>query len=109
MGTIDELITGIEHREGDGKVSNDPADPGGRTQYGISERSNPEAWLDGKVTEPEAREIYERKYVRAPGFDKVADPALMVQMVDYGVNSGSAICIQKVQEILRLPVDGILG
>mgnify|MGYP001616203336 CR=1 FL=1 len=109
MTKVDDIITQIEVREGGAKVTNDPADPGWRTQWGISERSNPEAWKDGVVTEAEARAIYERKYVHGPGFSKVVDVALMAQLVDYGVNSGPAIAIQKVQEILHLDVDGILG
>lgn len=109
MSKIDDIITQIEIREGGSKVTNDPTDPGGRTQWGISEHSNPEAWKDGVVTEGEARAIYERKYVRGPGFDKVNDTALMAQLVDYGVNSGPMVAIQKVQGILGLDVDGILG
>lgn len=109
MTKVDDIITAIEKREGGSKVTNDPADPGGRTQWGISERSNPEAWKDGVVTEAEARAIYERKYVKGPGFDKIHDSALMAQMVDYGVNSGPMVAIQKVQDILGLPVDGLLG
>lgn len=109
MPTIDEIITGIEEREGGDKVTNDPSDPGGRTQWGISERSNPKAWADGKVTEAEAREIYEKKYVYGPGFDKIVDTTLMVQVVDYGVNSGPGVVIQKLQEILKLKVDGVFG
>lgn len=107
--TVQEIITQIEQREGGAAVTNDPSDPGGRTQWGISERANPEAWADGHVTETEARAIYERKYVKGPGFDKIHDVGLMAQMVDYGVNSGPMVVIQKVQAILGVGVDGILG
>lgn len=106
---MNDIITDIEHREGDGKVTNDPVDGGGRTQYGISEKSNPEAWADGKVTEAEARAIYQKKYVETPGFDKIPDGLLRTQLVDYGVNSGPGIAIQKLQEILTVGVDGVLG
>lgn len=109
LRTVQDIITDIEKREGGGTVTNDPSDPGGRTQWGISERANPEAWKDGVVTEAEARAIYERKYVKGPGFDKIHDVGLMAQMVDYGVNSGPMVAIQKVQAILGLGVDGILG
>lgn len=102
-----DVIGDIIRREG-GFV-HDPNDKGGRTQYGISERSNPEAWKDGKVTEAEAREIYERKYLKGPGFDKVKDLQLRSQLVDFGVNSGPMIAIMKLQEILGVSVDGVIG
>lgn len=90
-------------------VTNDPKDGGGRTQFGISEKFNPVAWADGKVTEAEARAIYEAKYVKSVGFDKIPDIQLRTQCIDTGVLSGPAIAIQKLQGILKVPVDGILG
>lgn len=109
MATVDEIIEDVIEREGGAKQTNDPRDGGGRTQYGISERYNPEAWVDGKVTDEEAREIYHRKYVRGPGFDKITDPQLQAQLVDYGVNSGPMIAIMKLQQIVGTAVDGVLG
>lgn len=93
----------------EGGYSNDSADKGGRTNYGISEKANPTAWADGKVTEDEARAIYEAKYVKAPGFDKIQDSKLRAQLVDFGVNSGPHLAIQKLQEIVGVPQDGVLG
>jgi lysozyme family protein len=115
MPTIEEIISDVIRREG--PATNDPDDRGGRTAYGISERANPEAWADGVVTEAEAREIYERKYVKWPGFDKVSNIYLKAQLVDFGVNSGPALATMKLQEILntyewvnpKLKVDGALG
>ena len=107
--TTDQIITDVEQREGGATVTNDPADHGGRTQYGIDERSHPDAWADGKVTEEEARMIYLTKYVNGPHFDRILDDALRAQLVDYGVTSGPMIAIMKLQEILNLNVDGNLG
>lgn len=104
---ITKIIDDILRREG-GFVNNS-ADKGGRTDFGISEHAHPEAWRDGKVTEDEARDIYFNKYVKGPGFDRIADPHLMAQLVDFGVNSGPAIAIQKLQGILGVKVDGVLG
>lgn len=108
MPNVDDIITDVLELEGS-KETNDPRDTGGRTKYGISEKHNPEAWADNKVTEEEAREIYERKYVKGPGFDKIKDFQLRAQLVDFGVNSGPAVAIMRLQEILRVPADGILG
>lgn len=93
----------------EGGYSNDPNDKGGRTNYGISEKANPGAWADGKVTEEEARAIYEAKYVKGPAFDKIKDSKLRAQLVDFGVNSGPHLAIQKLQEIVGVQQDGVLG
>lgn len=93
----------------EGGFSNDPDDAGGRTAYGISEKYHPEAWADGVVYESEARAIYEQKYVKYPGFDKITNPALQVQLIDFGVNSGPAVAIKKLQEVAGVDVDGVLG
>jgi len=106
---IKKIIDDVIEAEGGAKVTNHPNDPGGRTQYGISERANPEAWADGKVTNEEAREIYERKYLRGPGFDKITHARLQAQLTDMGVLSGPGVAIQKLQQILKVKVDGALG
>ncbi len=49
------------------------------------------------------------KYVKGPKFDLITDPHLMAQLVDYGVNSGPGLAIQKLQTILGVSVDGVLG
>lgn len=108
MPTIDDIITDILVKEGGPKVTNDPLDAGGRTQYGISEASNPLAWLDGKVTEEEARAIYLQKYVIWPRFNLVP-PSLQTQLIDYGVNSGPLIATMKLQTILGMDADGVIG
>jgi len=102
---IDEIIL----REGGDKVTNNPNDRGGRTKYGISERANPEAWADGDVSHSEAREIFERKYLTGPGFDKIKDRKLQDLLVDFGVTSGPQLSIMKLQEILKVKVDGVIG
>ena len=108
MPTNDEIIADVIERESE-KETNDPDDKGGRTKYGISEKANPEAWADGQVTKDEAQAIYARKYITGPGFDKVVDFHLRAQLVDFGVNSGPAVAIMKLQEILRVDVDGVIG
>lgn len=107
--TIAVDITHEEQLEGGAAITNNPADAGGRTQYGISEKSNPQAWADGVVTEDEARAIYMQKYVVGPGFDRIVDPRLQAQLIDYGVTSGPAIAIARVQAIVGVQQDGILG
>ena len=107
MSNIDAIISDILKREGG--YSNDPHDTGGRTNFGIAEASNPEAWADGIVTEAEARAIYRKKYVEEPGFHHIHDAHLMAQCVDFGVNSGPAVAIKKLQDILGVEPDGVIG
>jgi len=109
--SVDNVITEIIEREGGSKMTNDPTDRGGRTQYGIAERSNPEAWKDGKVTEQEAREIYLQKYVVGPGFHRIPPSHNKSQalLVDWGVNSGPAIAIKCLQKALDVEDDGVFG
>ena len=107
MSRIDSIIDDVLKREG--PPTNDPTDTGGRTAFGISEKANPAAWADGKVTEAEARAIYERKYVDFPGFRGVEDKHLQAQLIDFGVHSGPAIAIMNLQAILKVTVDGVLG
>src|SRR5690242_4845639 len=110
-----DIITRVIEREVDPKhpdaITDYPNDPGGRTQYGISERANPAAWKDGHVTEDEARDIYYQKYVVAPGFHKIPPgyEGVQEQLIDFGVHSGAKMAIRKLQEALSVEIDGILG
>lgn len=105
--TIEDIINDVLIAEGGSQVTNDPLDVGGRTQWGISEKSNPEAWVDGKVTEAEARAIYEAKYAKP--FLGILDPKLLQQTIDFSVNSGPQLVIMKLQTIVGTEIDGILG
>jgi lysozyme family protein len=100
-----DLIDRIIQREG--AATNDASDRGGRTQYGISERSNPEAWKDGKVDYEEARAIYYRKYLSP--FRGLETYPFYEQLVDFGVTSGPRLAISKLQEVVGSEVDGIIG
>lgn len=106
MPTIDQVITQVERDEG--AATNDPLDKGGRTQFGISETANPEAWSDGVVTEDEARAIYLQKYVRSPKFDQLP-PLLQGLCIDWGVVSGPQLVIMKLQGLLHVTQDGKIG
>ena len=93
----------------EGGVVNDPQDKGGLTAFGISQSANPEAFASGLPTEDQARAIYQAKYVVGPHFDLITDNQLRTQLIDFGVNSGPSVAIQKLQALLGLPQDGVLG
>lgn len=107
--TNEQIIAEVIAREGGSAATLTAADAGGRTQYGIAERANPQAWLDGKVTLEEATDIYRHRYLEAPGFGKVEDSKLRSQLVDFGVNSGPGMAIQKIQALVKAEPDGVLG
>lgn len=107
--SLKDIIDDVIRREGGEKATNDDQDKGGRTQYGISEKSHPGAWQDGSVSREEAEAIYAAKYVTGPGFDRISDSRLQAQMVDFGVTSGPAMAIQKVQSLVGQEPDGVLG
>ena len=116
--TIDSMLADVMRREG-GFVR-DRADRGGPTNYGITQATL-RAWRRRPVTADdvrqlaadEAREIYRRRYVEAPGFDSLPDP-LRAQVIDDGVLSGPRTAVRDLQRAVRrsgapVAVDGRLG
>lgn len=101
MGVIERIF----RREG--RKTNDPSDSGGRTDWGISERSHPDVWADGRVTEAEARGVYQADYVSP--FESVSEPYLKEQLIDFAVTSGAVTSTMLLQKVLGVSVDGILG
>lgn len=112
--TTDQIIDGLIEREG-GYV-HDPVDRGGPTHYGITQRTL-RAWR-GQVVTPadvrrltrdEARAIYRRRYVDAPGFATLPDP-LRAQVIDNAVLSGTRQAVKDLQRAIGgVTVDGRLG
>lgn len=92
----------------EGGFSNNPADPGGRTDHGIAERYHPEAWADGKVTAEEAKAIYRNDYWVAIQGDKLPEP-VAIAMFDCAVNPGVMRSIQFLQWALDVRADGRFG
>lgn len=106
---MSDFIDDIIRREGGDKETNDPADSGGRTKYGISERAHPEAWADGDVTHDEARVIYRKTYILAEKFDQIKDEWLRHQVIDFGVPSGPDTAARMLQQVVGVKVDGVIG
>lgn len=83
-GTFDIAINFVFQKEG-GYV-NDPDDPGGETNFGISRKSFPNIDIKN-LTANEAKSIYREKYWDACGCDDIPSP-LDVVMFDTAVNMG---------------------
>lgn len=99
----------------EGGFSNDPHDPGGATNFGITIADYKEfkgtdvTPEDVKnMTKEEAVEIYRTKYwnpMRCAEMPKGVDLAVF----DFGVNSGNSRSIKFLQQILGVTADGSLG
>lgn len=114
---INKVVKEIVKREG-GYV-NDPDDPGGATNYGVTigtlKSLKMDLDKDGRVTIADvklitpalAEQIYLEHYFRKPGIDKLP-PSLHATVFDMYVNSGSN-AIKILQRMVGVNADGALG
>lgn len=121
--SIPDIIKGVIDREAG--YSNNPADKGGETMYGITKATARENGYDGPMRDlprPLAEKIYLEKFVSAPGFLRIAaiDMKIAEKLVDAGVNCGPSLpgpWLQRTLNLLNrqaklfpdLVVDGVLG
>lgn len=112
--TTNQLIADLIERES-GFV-NDPHDRGGPTKYGITAQTLGDWRRLGRwatfdevesLTETEAAAILRKNYV-AP-FLAVPFDELRANLVDMAVLEGQGTAIRALQQVLGVPVDGILG
>jgi lysozyme family protein len=90
----------------EGGYVNDPQDPGGETNWGISKRSYPAVDIKS-LTREGAKAIYLRDFWNAVG-DSVA-PAIKFQVFDFAVNSGIPNAVRKLQRAVGVADDGHWG
>ena len=100
---IESLIDALIDREG-GYVSH-PADKGGRTCFGITEkvaRAHGYAGAMRQLPREEAVAIYKRLYWYRPAFDRVGarSAAIAAELFDTGVNMGPAVAATFLQRAL---------
>lgn len=94
----------------EGKYSNDPADPGGETMWGITEAVARENGYVGAMTDMDvgvAKAIYARRYWLSV-FDTLAYP-LAFQLFDATVNSGEGQAVRWLQRAVGVADDGHYG
>ena len=78
----------------EGGYSNNPADPGGETNHGVTvavARSHGYSGPMREMPKETAQKIYIGSYVEGPGFHRVVaiSPAVGEELVDAGVNAGT--------------------
>ena len=105
-----ELV--LEH---EGHYVNDPRDPGGRTNLGVTQRAW-EAFLNRDVTETEMRGLTPeavKPFYKAMYWDKIKGDQLPngvdYAAYDFAVNSGVGRATKMLQQIAGVLVDGSLG
>lgn len=113
MSDFAEALSLVLEMEG-GHVD-DPRDPGGRTNFGITQRTY-DAWLRAQghgsrpvhaISRAEVECIYRDDFARPLCFDRLA-PGLAYAVLDAGVNSGPVRAIRWLQAALCCPTTGHL-
>ena len=92
----------------EGGYVNDPDDPGGETNMGITKRDYPHLDIVNLTIE-QAKEIYREKYWNTIKGNDIVDQNVANQIFDFGVNAGVKRTSIKTQEILVIAADGIIG
>ena len=103
--TFDEAFDRLMGHEG-GYV-NDPRDPGGETNWGISKRSYPHLDI-ATLSREQAKEIYRRDFWERANADQF-DGAIAFQVFDTAVNSGIGTAIKLLQRAVGVKDDGVVG
>lgn len=89
----------------EGGYVNDPRDPGGETNWGISKRSYPNVDI-ANLTRDDAKSIYLRDFWMPLGD---ADGAIKYQVFDFAVNGGLSTGLRKLQSAIGVADDGHWG
>jgi lysozyme family protein len=102
---IDTLLAELVAREGG--YTNNPADRGGPTRYGITEQRARAYGFTGRMQDlplDTAKAIYRSIYWTRPGFDQVAQrmPRLAEELFDTGVNMGPKVAATFLQRALNV-------
>jgi len=105
MSTFDTISAFTLKAEGG--YSNDPEDPGGETNYGISKRDHPNTDIKN-LTIPQALQIYHDEYwVRMSG--DLLPPLTACALFDFGFASGVSTGVEHLQNLAGVAPDGQLG
>ncbi len=91
----------------EGGYVNDPKDPGGETNFGISKRQYPTVDI-AHLTRDAAADIYEQDYWRKIQGDSLP-PAIALAVFDTAVNCGVSKASRMLQESCGAAADGVIG
>ncbi len=91
----------------EGGLVDDPADPGGLTKFGISQRAYPDLDIRN-LTREQAIEIYRNDYWNKCKCNELPQQLAFV-LFDSAVNQGPSAAIKMLQRSLSVADDGIIG
>jgi lysozyme family protein len=91
----------------EGGYTNDPHDPGGETNWGISKRSYPHVDIKA-LTRDGAKAIYRADFWNRLDADRLAD-GVAFQVFDFAVNSGIETAVRYLQRAIGVADDGHWG
>jgi len=91
----------------EGGYVNNPDDPGGETQWGISKRSYPNVNIKA-LTREGAIEIYRKDFWKRVHADDLFD-GVAYQTLDFAINSGIETAVRYLQRALNVADDGHWG
>jgi lysozyme family protein len=91
----------------EGGLVDNPSDPGGLTNFGISLRAYPHLDIRN-LTQSQAAQIYHDDYYEKIHGDELPD-AVSFALLDYAVNSGVGGAIRGLQRAIGAQVDGAMG
>lgn len=102
--------------QNEGGFTNNPADTGGPTNWGITQTTF-ERFLRDEVTvsqmkamtRDDALAVYKSLYWSPLGLDGIVDDDVATAIFDVAVNRGPHPAIRYAQEASKIPVDGLMG
>ena len=92
----------------EGGYVNDPLDPGGETNFGITKANYPDIDIK-KLKKDQAVNIYRMDYWDKMNLEGIENELLVLQVFDMGVNAGIRISIKMIQRLAGAYPDGICG
>lgn len=98
----------------EGGYVNDPHDPGGETNYGISKRSYPNLNIRS-LTINDATDIYYRDWWVRYGYNQIAHERIAIKILDLAVNMGARQAHKLLQRAVvnangpKIDIDGVIG
>jgi len=95
----------------EGGFSDNPADRGGRTIWGISEKKNPGMWANGPPTKEAATDFYRALWLATgcAALEQAGWIDMPGLVFDVAVNSGQRRAIALFQRCVGAEPDGVLG
>ena len=106
---FDDAFTKLLGHEGG--YSNNPADPGGETNHGVTKAVAQASGYTGQMkdfTQDEAKDIYKRLYWAKVSADDLP-PDCRFDVFDAAVNSGVAAATKWLQRVVGVTDDGVIG